>query len=149
MSRNFQPNRNNSKKQPVKPQNLKLALALPEGTSESVVNEILDVLANMRFDKISVPVGTYRALLDPSVAADDTRVLTVGYIKSYDPEKEEFSVVIYSANRDAIYAFKDPGLEIVFNQYNDSLGIITKFNVIPLSADNTEESATVETEPVE
>lgn len=154
MSRNFQPNRNNVKKQPVKPQNLKLTLALPEGTSENVINDILEVLAQERFDKISHPVGTYRYLLDNAVPKDDTRVLTVGYIKDYDPEKEEFTVVIYAQNRDLIFGFKDPGLEIVFNTYNDALTVITKFNVIPLDVDEetayqTTDPKENETEPVE
>ena len=151
MSRNFQPNRNNVKKQSTKPQNLKLTLALPDGTSENVINDILEVLSQERFDKISHPVGTYRYLLDNTVPKDDTRIITVGYIKSYDPEKEEFTVVIYSQNRDLIYGFKDPGLEIVFNTFEDALSVITKFNVIPLFSEEEDSTSLKEneTEPVE
>lgn len=151
MSRNFQPNRNNVKKQSAKPQNLKLTLALPDGTSENVINDILEVLSQERFDKISHPVGTYRYLLDNTIPKDDTRIITVGYIKSYDPEKEEFTVVIYGQNRDLIYGFKDPGLEIVFNTFEDALSVITKFNVIPLFSEEEDSTSLKEneTEPVE
>ena len=151
MSRNFQPNRNNVKKQSTKPQNLKLTLALPDGTSENVINDILEVLSQERFDKISHPVGTYRYLLDNTIPKDDTRIITVGYIKSYDPEKEEFTVVIYGQNRDLIYGFKDPGLEIVFNTFEDALSVITKFNVIPLFSEEEDSTSLKEneTEPVE
>ena len=62
--------------------------------------------------------------------------------------------MIYAQNRDLIYGFKDPGLEIVFNTYNDALTVITKFNVIPLDVDEEETTETAdpkenETEPVE
>ena len=146
MSRNFQTTKINTKKQPPKPTILKLGFALPEGTPDSVIEEILEVIRNAQFDKISVPVSTYRYILDPSIPTDDTRVLTIGYIKDYDPEEEEFTIVVYRANFDTISAIDNPVLEIVFNSYNDKLGVITKFNVIPYVP---AEPANEETEPVE
>ena len=50
MSRNFQTTKINTKKQPPKPTILKLGFALPEGTPDAVVEEILAVIENAQFD---------------------------------------------------------------------------------------------------
>ena len=151
MSKNFNGTKNFQKKQPRQPQNkkpsnhFKFKLVLPVDTPDSVYNEILDVLTSTMFGKISFPVSTYRYYLDESVGADDARVITTGYVKDFNPDTNEFSIVVFPNNRETIAAFKEPGIEVVFTTYPDenSLGTITKFNIVDL-ADDEEESSTTE-----
>ena len=143
MPRKFQmPKKTNKKQQQTY---FKVGVAIPEGTSDKVVDEILDVLARTPFNNVSVPVSTYRYLIEDNIADDDNRVITVGYIKSFDYENQQFNIVIFGNHKQIIEEFPNPALELVFTEYNNKLGVITKFNVVPLEDDenvaNVNESA--------
>lgn len=155
MSRKFQLPK---KVEPKKNQQnyIKCGIVVPEGTSDAVMEEIFNVLRSTQFNKISIPVGTYRYLIDDSIADDDNRVITVGYIKRFDPESNMFDIAIFSNNKQTIEEFENPALELVFKEYNNKLAVITKFNIVSLpDADDEEDDSAVEcntdeeTEPVE
>ncbi len=155
MSRKFQMPK---KVEPKKNQQnyIRCGIVVPEGTSDAVMEEIFNVLRSTQFNKISIPVGTYRYLIDDSIADDDNRVITVGYIKRYDPESNMFDIAIFSNNKQTIEEFENPALELVFKEYNNKLGVITKFNIVSLPDADAEEDDSAaecntdeETEPVE
>lgn len=124
--------RNKVAKQPkVNPNELKAPLFLPADLNENIVSEILDVLEKNRFNKISIPVGTYRNLIESNIDADDTRVCTIGYVRGYNAETEEFTVIVFSKFIDLIKSHGDIAMELQFTEYKEKLGTITKFNIVP------------------
>ena len=148
MSRKFQMPKKNVNKKPQQT-HLKVGIVIPDGTSEEVLNEILEVLEKTPFNKVSVPISTYRYLVEDNIADDDNRVITVGYIKSFDAENHEFNVVVFGANKPAIDEFVNPALELVFSEYNNKLGVITKFNVVPLGDEEESGNEIPLAEPVD
>jgi len=119
-------------KQPkVNPNEIKLPLYLPADLDEKIANEILNVLDSTKFNKISIPVGTYRGFLE-DVDEGDNRVCTIGYIRNYNAENNEFTVVVFSKFTNTIKEFGDIAMELAFNIYKNALGTITKFNIVPV-----------------
>lgn len=119
----------------------KVGFVLPDDISENVKAEVMEVLESTKFNKISFPISTYRYYVDSNVDTDDNRVVTVGYIKNYDVEKQLFTIVIFGNNRVPINEFDNPTLEIVFSEYNGKLGTITKINIINLEEDDDEDES--------
>lgn len=115
----------------TKTHNFITAKASVIGASESIKNEILAVLKSTKFNKISFCLSSPRRYFDESVAADDTRIITVGYIKKYDPKNEEFTLVIFNNLREVVETFENPVVEVIFTEVNGKLGTITKLNIIP------------------
>lgn len=113
---------------------------IPEDTNGNVHDEILEVLSSTKFDKISFPLNTYRALIDSNVDASDARTCTIGHICGYNSELEEFSVFIFSKFLDAVKSLGDIAIEIHFSG-KDKLNSITKFNLVTVEyeEDNSEE----------
>lgn len=118
----------------VNPNEVKAKLIFDEGVSDNIAKEILDVLAKMRFDKISIPIGTYRYNLGEDVAEGDNRISTIGYIRRYDSESEEFTVIIFSNFIDIVKDMGDIAVDLTFltNKAGDRLGTITKFVIVPI-----------------
>ena len=110
-------------------------LALPADISDELKEEILQVLKSTRFSKISIPLSTYRYLVDSSVKADEKpiRVTTVGYIRKFNAETNVFTVVLFnnSTYKDTIESFTDPVIELGWSEFKDKLGTITKFVIAP------------------
>ena len=131
------------------PNFMRLPIVFASDISESVINEAVEIIRETKFNKISFPVSVYRHLVDENVAADDTRTVNTGYVKTFDPESNEATVVIFNNNRATIEAFKKPALVVVLTQYNGHLGTITKLNIVDLGddevADTTEPEEVVET----
>ena len=126
--KNEKPNTKKTARRPkVNPNEFKVPLHLSADLSLNVIDEILDVLASTRFDKISIPVGTYRCLVDTNSPIDDNRVSTIGYIKGYDPDTNVFTIVVFNTfnefmtSHDGIYM----DLHIIANE--EGLKTITKF----------------------
>ena len=145
MARNFQNQR--TRKQQPKQNFMKLGIALPYEISDSLTEEIMEVLKSVPFNKVSIPVSTYRYLVEDGIANDDNRVITTGYIKNFDAETETFTVVLFSNNREKIEKFSNPMLEIVFSEYNGKLGVITKFNIVPIEDEEIVEDEVGDYEP--
>lgn len=83
-------------------------LVFEEGTSVEIENEVKEVLAETKFDKISIPLNTYRRLLSEDGGdSEDTKITTIGYIKNYNPETEKFTVVIFNTFKDIIKSWED------------------------------------------
>lgn len=115
-----------------------IPLSVQEGTSEEVINEIVDVLKGTRFNKISVPLTSYRHLYDDSIAKDDTRISTIGYIKKFNATDKTFTVVLFTNNAKIItekYDKEKLMIEAVFTQYKEKLGVITKLILAPIAAE--------------
>lgn len=130
-------NRKKVNKQPkVNPNEIKVPLYLPADLDENIINEINNVLTTTKFDKISIPLGTYRCLIDSNVDADDARVSTIGYIRKYDAETEMFTVVIFSNFIDFFKAQSDNVVTLQFNSHKDHLRTITKFIIVPVVCDD-------------
>lgn len=127
-------------------------LCMPEDLSEKVHVETMAVIQSTQFDKISIPLSAYRASIGTKETEDDNRVSTVGYIKDFDLEKNQFQVVIFNGNKETIEAFKNPIIIPVITVYNNSLGTIVKFIIDDqketksedqeTGADNTEDAKT-------
>ena len=128
-------------KQPkVNPNEVKAPLYLPADLADTIREQILGVLAGCKFNKISIPLGTYRYLVDNTVGEDDNRITTIGYVRRYDAESQEFSVVIFNNFIDLIKSNEHNAIELVFSTYNENLGTILKFNIIPVEyADEVDE----------
>lgn len=120
-------------KQPrVNPNEVKAPLYLPADLDKNILTEINDVLNETKFNKISIPIGTYRCLIESNVDCDDNRVRTIGYIKKYNPETKEFTIVIFENLIEKIKEQGDIAVELQFTKYKNTLGTITKFNIVPI-----------------
>jgi len=93
----------------------------------------MDVLANTLFNKISISLTAYRSLIDHTTTdADDTRVSTIGYIRDYDANATEFTVVIYNNFVEYTKMYKEFIIEPIFTTFREGgLKTITKFNLTP------------------
>ena len=58
-------------------------------------------------------------------------LLKEGYIKKFDAENLEFTVMVFPKCKEVVDAFKNPAIEVVWTEFNDKLGVITKLNIIP------------------
>lgn len=122
----------NNKKKQSKPNNIiELPIVFPAGTAKEIMDEIRDVLNSTKFNKISINVGTYRNILDDTIPKDDTRVISVGYIKKIDSENGDMTIGLYEANKDKILALKGAVVDIVYTEYKGKLGTILKFIIRP------------------
>ena len=105
-------------------------------TPDNIKNEIIDVLKNTPFNKISIPVASYKNIVNPE-DADNTKNLTVGFIKSFNEEDYKFKVVVFNKFKEAINKLEDSVIEITYTERTDksgnvSLGTIIKFNIISI-----------------
>lgn len=126
---------------------IEVTLAFPADITEELRTEIMDVINTTKFNKISFPLSSYRHSHDDSIPADDTRVITVGYIKKFDRKNSVFHVVLFNNVKSLIEEFDNPIIKVDFTQYNGKLGTITKLIIIPTCIDNesdTDEVASVE-----
>ena len=121
---------------------IKVPFYLSTDLNDDLRDEIFDVLATTKFDKISIPLGIFRNLIE-DCKEGDTRVCTIGYIRNYDIERAEFTVVIFSKYIDIVkeLGIENLVLEVMFNTYNNGLRTITKFNIAYASNEKFEEEA--------
>lgn len=124
----------------VNPNEIKVPLYLPADLNKNIINEIIDVINTTKFDKISIPLGTYRCLIDSNADANDNRISTIGYIRKYDTETEMFTVVIFNNFIDLFKSKSDNAITLQYNSYKDHLGTITKFNIVPVFYEDESEN---------
>lgn len=115
----------------VNPNEIKVPLYLPANLNENITNEILDVLAATKFNKISFPLGTYRCLVDSSVDENDTRICTIGHVRGYNAETKEFTVIVFDKFIETIKSHENVAVDLMFTTYKENLGTITKINIVP------------------
>lgn len=119
-------------------------LVMPEGISDKVRVEIMAVIQSTQFDKISFPLSASRKAINTQEHDQDDRISTIGYIRKFDLEKNQFQVVIFNGTKDAVAKFKNPIIIPVITTYKEeSLGTITKFLID--DAGETEEKPAEET----
>ena len=105
-------------------------------TSNNVKDEIIEVFKNTQFNKISIPVASFKNIVNPE-DADDNKNLTVGFVKSFNPETNKFKVVIFNKFKEVINNLEDSAIEITYNEKTDkydnvSLRTIIKLNIIAI-----------------
>ena len=105
-------------------------------TSNNVKDEIIEVFKNTQFNKISIPVASFKNIVNPE-DTDDNKNLTVGFVKSFNPETNKFKVVIFNKFKEAINNLEDSAIEITYTEKTDksgnvSLGTIIKLNIIAI-----------------
>lgn len=71
------------------------------GTREFDRGTLLDILNNVPFDKISIPVHLDKTLIN---GANSKGYANVGYVTGYDSEEEKFTTVIYNNYAGAVDA---------------------------------------------
>ena len=91
---------------------------------------------NTQFNKISIPVASFKNIVNPE-DTDDNKNLTVGFVKSFNPETNKFKVVIFNKFKEAINNLEDSAIEITYTEKTDksgkvSLGTIIKLNIIAI-----------------
>jgi hypothetical protein len=129
----FNGNKKFFKKPKTNPNEIKAPLIINKVINEDMYTEILDILASTKFNKVSIPIGMFRALLDSNVDADDARVTTVGYIRNYNAETKEFTVVIFKGYMEQIKKHNKYAADLVFTEHpKGGLGTITKFTIYPV-----------------
>lgn len=130
--RNSFNNRNKNDRQPkTNPNVIKMPLYLQNSIPEDIANEILSILATNKFNKISIPLSTYRFTFEETNEGDN-RVYTIGYIRNYNAETCEFTVVVFDGFLDAIKSLGNVGINPMYTTYNNALGTITKFIAVPV-----------------
>ena len=105
-------------------------------TSNNVKDEIIEVFKNTQLNKISIPVASFKNIVNPE-DTDDNKNLTVGFVKSFNPETNKFKVVIFNKFKEAINNLEDSAIEITYTEKTDksgnvSLGTIIKLNIIAI-----------------
>lgn len=103
-------------------------------TSDEIKDEIIEVLKNTQFNKISIPVASYKNIVNPE-DADNTKNLSVGFIKSFNVNNNKLKVVIFNKFKPAINKLDNAIIEITYTEKTDksnnvSLGTIIKFNIV-------------------
>lgn len=128
-------NKNHTPKRTVKNAVLKVPFTMPADLTNDIHNEIMDIIETTKFDKVSVPVSSYRRFYDNRIDASDNRTSVIGYIKSFNKEDNTFTVVIYSNNAKITSDFANPEITIAFTIYKDEFGAITKFIIAPTTSE--------------
>lgn len=126
----FNKNRTNQKRI-VKNTVLKVPFKTPSGVSNDICNEIMDVIETTKFDKISIPLSSYRRYYDSRIDEKDTKIFVIGYIRKFNKEDNTFTVVIFNNNTKTVTEFANPEITVGFTQFKDKLGAITKFIIAP------------------
>lgn len=105
-------------------------LVFDDGVSEDLKKEIIDVLKSSRFNKLSYPIVSYRKLIAENSDEEDTKIITVGYIKKYIKDENKFIFNIFNNCKDAVNNFTNPVIKVTFTEYDGKLGIISKIIVV-------------------
>lgn len=108
---------------------LEAQLVFDESVSDELKEEIINVLATTKFNKLSYPISTYSYLLFENVENSENKTTVVGYIKKFIKDESKFIFVIYNNSKEIIKSFADMKIKVKFNEYNGKLGIITKIVV--------------------
>lgn len=93
------------------------------------VESLLEILNNIDFDKINIPLYSYRNVL----CNDDTRRgnRIVGYIDKYDRETDEFIVVIHEYFAGIISGFDNPIIYPRVQIMDENVTKILGFDICP------------------
>ena len=108
---------------------LEAQLVFDESVSDELKEEIINVLATTKFNKLSYLISTYSYLLVENVENSENKTTVVGYIKKFIKDESKFVFVIYNNSKEIIKSFADMKIKVKFNEYNGKLGIITKIVV--------------------
>lgn len=103
-------------------------------TPDDIKDEIIEVLKTTQFNKISIPVSSYKKLVNHD-QPDDTKNLTVGFIKSFNKNNNKLKVVVFNNFKERINKLDNSAIEVIYTEKtnksgNVSLGTIIKFNII-------------------
>ena len=65
---------------------------------------LIEILANVQFDKISIPVYAYKDLI---LGDDKKGTMIVGFVNSFDPQEELFNITIFGNYVEKVSKFED------------------------------------------
>lgn len=124
------------KKRDDRPKNVTMTVGLFELAKTTKVeydrDTLLDILEVLPFDKVSIPVYTYKNLMFDK---NSKGTMVVGYIKSYDAKEETFDVVIYGNYVETIGDFSDAIIfpRVFINEETGEVRSIIGLDVCPAS----------------
>lgn len=108
-----------------------------------VIDEIIEIIASIPFNKFSVPLNAYRkSVLDEP---DSTKSLTVGFVRGFNDDDATFDVIIFDTFEDAVKKFNKCGIEINFGIWKDHLSKINKLTLINVATVDND----IENEPTD
>lgn len=113
---------------------------LSDDIPAALADEIMDVVRSTRFHRVSIALNSYRRNHSMAASSDDNRVITIGYIKSYNAETNTFQVVVFNNAKETVEKFKNPHIEVAYSSYKEKLNVITKFIIAP-EEDKEEDTA--------
>ena len=109
-------------------------------TNEDIEQEVINTLKSVPFNRFSIPLNAYRE----DILGEDGnhKCITIGFIKSFDPETSSFNAIIFNAFKDAVDAIDEKGIEVNFGVYKDHLTRINRLALINVAVDDetTEEA---------
>ena len=106
--------------------------------SEDIENEVISTLKGVPFNRFSIPLNAYRE----DILGEDGnhKCITIGFIKSFDPETSSFNAIIFNAFKDAVDAIAEKGIGIDFGVFKEHLSRINRLILINASGATEETS---------
>lgn len=94
-------------------------------------DQLLEILTSVPFSKISIPVYTFKSLV---FANDSKGTMVVGFIKSFDIEKEVFEVVIYGNYVECVSKFENVVINprVFINEETGDVKNIIALDIVPV-----------------
>ena len=108
-------------------------------TNEDVEQEVINTLKSVPFNRFSIPLNAYRE----DILGEDGnhKCITIGFIKSFDPDTMTFNAIIFNAFKEAVDNFDTTGIEVNFGTYKDHLTRINRLALINVPALADDEDA--------
>lgn len=107
--------------------------------SEDIENEVISTLKGVPFNRFSIPLNAYRE--DILGEENNHKCITIGFIKSFDPDTMTFNAIIFNAFKEAVDNFDTTGIEVNFGTYKDHLTRINRLALINVPALADDEDA--------
>ena len=115
------------------PNEFKIPVFLSKDVDKNIHDEIIDVLSNTKFNKISIPVYAYRDLIDDNTE-NVNKLFNIGYIRKYDAKAKTFTVIIFNKFVDTIKSINEVMIHPVhIDDHKGHLRTITKFTILPVT----------------
>ena len=109
--------------------------------SEDISREVLSTIKSIPFNRFSIPLNAYRCdIFGTEDDASSHKCITIGFIKSFDPDTCTFNATIFNAFKDAVNEISEKGIGIDFGVFKDHLSRINRLILINASGATEETS---------
>lgn len=106
--------------------------------SEKVHEKILDVITKIPFDGYTVPVTAFRELIFRN-DRDPQKIVTAGYVRSFNPATEEFEVFIVNRFIESIERIKNLAIDVVYDDDDEgNFKRVVRFDLLSQSGEKAE-----------